>query len=916
MMKNYAFPTLLAAMLLGLSGCASGGDTSKEESSSGSSKTVIPIENDSGLPTTISYLNEPAVAIHYQRTSGSYKDWGLWMWSEGLDGAEYEFNYADDYGVIAYYPMSTFGNPSSIGFIVKQLFSVAGDGVWNKDYSSDRFLDFDVLKMDEHQTYNCYLLEKKGSVYVDSARSSVMDAVSLCEFTDAKTIKVTGNKVIKALNVYKNGVETSDFSESGEKSKTIILNQEASIEDAYTIKVTFEDDVQVEKKVGVRKLYNAAFDAKYNYDGELGAILDKANNKTTFRVWSPVSSKIALRIYDNGTPKSFDTTKGDDTYQEYEMIKGEKGVFSYEVNANLAGKYYTYVVTNASHPDGFEIVDPYAKSAGVNGLRGMVVDFSDPILNSTSWEAMNYLDYDPKELTVYETHVADVTSSVSWTGTEENRYKFMGMCESGTTYTSGATTVKTGFDHIKELGVNAVQIIPFFDQANNETEQVFNWGYNPLNYNVVEGIYSKNPYDGYTRIKELRDLIYAYHEAGIAIIMDVVYNHVNGLKDCNFDVLMPGYYFRYVESTGSASNGSGCGNETASDKYMFKKFMIDSTSFWMETYKLGGFRFDLMGLHDIACMNELATAIHQINPHAAIYGEPWAGGTSAIPSGFTAATQANAKKYEGYGQFNDKMRDGMIAGGLSTNGNKGWITQEEYSVNPADIVNGMFGNTTGATDDTNKSIAYVTCHDNYTLHDRAYVAGIYDEKVIENMNVLANSIVFASQGVTFMQAGEEMLRTKVVYDTEGNPMYEKDENGNDTEILQVSGNSYSSSYKTNELDYSRKISHPEMFVTYQKMIALKQQLSSLHLNLNQIPGKYNASATGINVGAKYGSVLKASIVEGDVTYYCYFANGSTDEKYTIDIPAGASIYHDSLGYDVQAGTSVTLHKFEVLVYFK
>ncbi len=914
-MKYRTFPTLLAVMLLGISGCSSSGNESKEESNSGS-KAATPIENDSDLPTTISYLDEPAMAIHYQRTSGSYKDWDLWMWSEGLDGAEYTFNYADDYGIIAYYPMSMFGSPSSIGFIVKQLFSVSGDGNWKKDYDSDRFLDFDVLKMDEHQTYNCYLLEKKGSVYTDSARENVMDAVSLCEFTNAKTIEVTANKKLKDVKVFKNGAEITNFTSTGDKTKTIVLEQEASIEDAYRVKVTFEDDVQVEKKVGVRKLYNAAFDAKYNYDGELGAILDKENNKTIFRVWSPVSSKIDLRIYDNGTPTSVDANKGDDHFVTYEMTKGEKGVFTYEANSLLAGKYYTYVVTNSSHPEGFEIVDPYAKSAGVNGLRGMVVDFSNPSITPTNWESMDYLNYDPKELTVYETHVADVTSSESWKGLEENRYKYAGMMEEGTTYSEGSTTVSTGFDHIKELGVNAVQIIPFFDQANNELQQVFNWGYNPLNYNVVEGIYSKNPYDGYVRIKELRDLIKAYNEQGITIIMDVVYNHVSGLKDCNFDVLMPGYYFRYVESTGSASNGSGCGNETASDKYMFKKFMIDSTKFWTETYKIGGFRFDLMGLHDTQCMNELAAAIHEINPHAAIYGEPWAGGTSALPSGYTAATQANAKKYEGYGQFNDKMRDGMIAGGLSTNGNKGWITQDQYSVNPSDIVDGMYGRTTGATNDPNKSIAYVTCHDNYTLHDRAYVAGIYDEDVIEKMNVLANSVVFASQGITFMQAGEEMLRTKVVYDNSGNPVHVKDENGNDTDILEVSGNSYSSSYKTNELDYSRKISHANMFTSYQKMIGLKQNLASLHLNQEQMPGKYTATATGVIEGGKYGSILKATIVEADKTYTCYFVNGSTDENYRVDIPEGANIYLNNLGTDIEAGSSINLKKFQVLIYSK
>ncbi len=912
MNKKIVFPILLTIVSMGLAGCTS--TPKEEESSSSSQSSQPPIANDSGLPTTISYLDEPAVAIHYQRTSGSYKDWGLWMWSEGLDGAEYTFNYADDYGVIAYYPMSLFGNPSSLGFIVKELFSVAGDGVWAKDYGSDRFLDFDVLKQDEHQTYNCYIVQKKGSVYVDAERKNVMDAVSLCEFTNNTTIKVVGNKAMKEAKVYKNGEEVALSSSSGTKEKLLVLSTPASIEDAYRVTITFEDDVSVEKKVSVRKLYNAAFDSQYNYDGPLG--VEVGESQTTFRVWSPISSRIVLRIYENGTPTSVDATKGNDTYQETEMVKGEKGVFSVSLNGQLYGKYYTFVVYNSYNPNGTEIVDPYALSAGVNGLRGMIVNFDDEKAKPTGWDSLEYLTYDPKELTVYETHVADVTSSESWTGSEDNRYKYGGLYETGTTFTKDGKTVKTGFDHIKELGVNAVQLIPIFDQANKETEQVFNWGYNPLNYNVLEGIYSADPYDGYARIKEFRQLVQSYNQEEISIIMDVVYNHVSGLTGCNFDVLMPGYYFRYDNNTGSPSNGSGCGNETASDKFMFKKFMIDSTKFWTETYKLGGFRFDLMGLHDITCMNELAAAVHEINPHAAIYGEPWAGGTSALPPEFKSAAQANAQYYEGYGQFNDHFRDGMIAGGMSTNGNKAWITQEAYSVNPAKVLEGMKGITGSATDDPNKSVTYVTCHDNFTLHDRAYVAGIYNEDTIAKMNVLANSVVFSSQGITFMQAGEEMLRTKVVYDTDGNPMHVKDANGNDTDILEVSGNSYSSSYKTNELDYSHKIDHPDMFVSYQKMIAFKQNLQSLHLNKEQISGTYSVSSTNIVEGNKYGSVITAVIKEGTSIYYCYFANGSTDENYEVTIPEGANIYHDSLGLDVQAGTTVKLHKFEVLIYEK
>ena len=483
-----------------------------------------------------------------------------------------------------------------------------------------------------------------------------MKAVKYCEFTDNSTIAVEANDKIERVVVKKNGSEIAPKSTSGDKLVTIKLNENADVADIFAVEIYFAGDLKCEKPVSIRKLYNAAFDTKYNYDGELGAIYTATS--TTFKVWSPVSKSIELRVYDSGTPTSVSTSLGNDTCTKYNMVKGEKGVFSVTVDGDLEGKYYTYFVTNSSYPNGQEVVDPYAKSAGVNGLRGMIVDFSKT--NPEGWDQVNYLTYDRKELAVYETHIAELTCSDTWGGTAANAKLFKGFYETGTKYTNNGVTVKTGFDHIKELGVNAVQIIPFFDQANDEVNMTFNWGYNPLNYNVVEGGYSSNPYDGYVRIRELKELIQAYNQAGITIIMDVVYNHVNGLSGCQFDVLMPYYYFRYNKD-GQASNGSGCGNETASDKYMFRKFMIDSTKFWTSEYKLGGYRFDLMGIHDIETMNQLVAANKTINPNIVIYGEPWAGGTIAMPSGFTPASQANAGQYVGYGQFNDVLRDAMIA---------------------------------------------------------------------------------------------------------------------------------------------------------------------------------------------------------------------------------------------------------------
>ncbi|MCR5184570.1 MAG: type I pullulanase [Bacilli bacterium] len=876
-----------------LAGC------SKKEKEDPTPPSGGPIENDSGLPTITSYLDEPSVQIHYQRTSDSYTHYGLWLWSEGKEGSEYEFNYSDDYGVIAYYPLSTFGNPKSLGFIVKQLFSYAGDGVWKKDYGQDRFIDFDMLQADEHQSYNIYLLNKKGTVYTDKERTKVMNAVNLCKFTTAKQIKVEANNPLEGVTLRKNGeVITPEVSISSDKSLyTYKLDEPADIADSYQAEIDFGNNMKCVKSVSARALYNADFDAKYNYDGELGAIYSAQS--TTFKVWSPISQQIELRIYENGTPTSVDPTKGDDTFTKYDMVKGEKGVFSVTVDGNLAGKYYTYFVTNSAYPNGREVVDPYALSAGVSGLRGMIVDFSDT--NPEGWDNVEYMQYDRKELTVYETHIAELTCSETWGGTPENAKLFKGFYEAGTTYTKNGTTVKTGFDHIKELGVNAVQIIPLFDQANNETKMSFNWGYNPLNYNVVEGGYSSNPFDGLVRIREFKELVKAYHDAGIAIIMDVVYNHVNGLSGCNFDVLMPNYYFRYADND-SPSNGSGCGNETASDKYMFRRFMIDSTKFWTEEYKLDGFRFDLMGIHDVETMNQLDAAIKEINPKSTIYGEPWAGGDIAMPSGFTPANQQNASQFVGYGQFNDKMRDAMIKSGMNTVGNKGWTNQAEHVVPCDEIVDGMRGITSGATDDPNKTVNYVSCHDNYTVHDRCIVAGISDEAFIKKVNILSNSLVFTSQGTTFMLAGEEMMRTKIIYDEDGNVVMAKDEDGNPLNRPDVSGNSYSSNYLTNQIDYALKIKHQDLFEQYQKLIALKQQAEGLHRD---------TAAPADTVRAYDKQIIKTSFVWDGKTVEAWHAAPSLTMTQEVDV-SGKTIYLDTLGKTPTNG-KITLSPFETLI---
>ncbi|MDE7384890.1 MAG: type I pullulanase [Anaeroplasmataceae bacterium] len=852
---------------------------------------------DPELPETDENLG---FAIHYDQRTKTDDDkfkYNLWLWETGKDGADYQFNEVNSYGIAARYKWSEFSTTAEqngLGFIVKE------NKPWSesptKDTDADRFIDFSGLERDKYGYYNIYLKFGDKTVYTSAEGevNEMINAFSLA-YNTKKGFQLwfQTNKEFKSYEiklgdtvVFSDTVGTDKIDSKTDKRIVFLLGQEIpSLFEEYQLKVTFESGKELTKIADNSTLYQTeAFEKEYTYTGQLGAIYSK--EKTTFRVWSPISTKIELRIYETGTPASLG---GSDVFVKYDMVKGEKGTWSFEYSGDCEGKYYTYVVTNATYQNA-EVVDPYAKSTGLNGARGMIVDFSKT--NPEGWDEVQVHNYKSTGLTVYETHIADLTSSTTWKGTASKAKLFTGFYEAGTSYTENGKTVTTGFDHIKELGVNAVQILPFFDHANEERvgKREFNWGYNPLNYNALDGIYSENPSDGYVKIKEFKNLVKAYNEAGINIIMDVVYNHVSGLEKCNFDVLMPKYYFRYTSA--GASNGSGCGNETASEMSMFRKFMIDSTEFWASEYKLGGFRFDLMGIHDVETMNQLAKNLHEnVNEAITVYGEPWAGGTIALNKG-TAAAQAAMNSYQGYGCFNDQMRDALIKGGLSGVSEKGWITNAS-KVASSDVLNvksGLRGLILASNSklEPEKCVNYVTCHDNYTLYDRIKAAGIKDEDTIKKMAMLSNSIVFTSQGITFMLAGEEFLRTK---------------NGNE--------NSYNASYKVNELNYALKIKNFDMFENYKKLIALKQNTA--------VFGKDGAACKEIVVNTNAdGSMLTFDLVDtvNNRTYRIVHSNGVTASDKTVNLE-GYTLYLDTLNKtDLTLTASTTVDNYQTIIAYK
>ena len=705
--------------------------------------------------------------------------------------------------------------------------------------------------------------------------------ISEVGFDSMNRVQLAANIPITKASLYEAGTLLCQATVKGQKNAIIDFpaDQQLAWGKQYEVEITEATTGKTSRRgIPLASLYaSAGFHQMYHYDGELGAIYSP--EQTVFQVWSPVSTAIVLNIYEKGYGID------DAPLQQVEMIYGDKGIFSATLEGDYAGKYYTYTVTNYAYPHGAEVVDPYAKSAGVNGVRGMVVDFSQT--NPVGWEKVRPIPYDRKELVVWETHVADVTSSDTWRGNENWRKKFLGMAQRGTTYTENGVTVSTGLDHIAQLGVNAVQIIPVFDQANDEIHASFNWGYNPLNYNVLEGSYATDAENGYVRIREFKTLVQAYQAEGINIIMDVVYNHVSSAVGSNFDVLMPGYYFRYHDN-GYFSNGSGCGNEMASERSMVRKFMLDSLCFWAKEYKLGGFRFDLMGVHDIETMNLIAQTLKKINPHIVLYGEPWCGGSSVLP-GSQQAIQINANQLQGVGQFNDQMRDALIRGGLHHRSSKGWITNTD-SASDSDvqkILSGLQGVTHGSVKitDPNRTVNYVTCHDNYTLYDRAKAAGITDETTAKQMALLANAVVMTSNGTCFMLAGEEFLRTK----------------GGDE-------NSYQSSYKVNELDYALKIQHLELFRVYQTLINFKKTTAALHLEESQMAAYTVESLAD-------GAVIRIGFHDDAAgrDYVIYHVNGAV-QNFAADL-TGYQLLLDTLD-NTKLSVSTVLRAFQTIIAYR
>ncbi len=492
-------------------------------------------------------------------------------------------------------------------------------------------------------------------------------------------------------------------------------------------------------------------DREYAYDGELGALYSQA--QTTFRVWSPMADGASVKLYHSA--KSFSP------YSVAEMQKNG-GVWEVTVPGDLHGIFYTYEFASAGNTR--ETIDIYAHSAGANGVRGMVVDLSrtDP----DGWDGDRPVKLDSyTDAVIYELHVRDFSSDES--GNFMLRGKFGAFCEKGVT--NGFSDV-IGLDYIAALGVTHIHLLPVFDYQTideDDPDSGFNWGYDPLNYNLPEGSYTTDPNNGTQRVKQFKELIHAAHRKGIGVIMDVVYNHTYSTDNSPFTKTFPEYYYRH-NADGSLSNGSACGNEFASERAMASRFIVDSLCYLAEEYKLDGFRFDLMGLLDIRTLNEAAEKLRAINPSMILYGEGWAGGASPLPEKLRAMKK-NAAELPQYAMFSDDFRDG-VKGSVFADDGCGYVNgmaEELSELIKSVIAAGIYrpdverDETECWTDTPQQTVNYVEAHDNLTLFDklRLSMPGASEEEQI-SADKLAAALVFMSQGIPFMQAGQELLRSK------------------------------------------------------------------------------------------------------------------------------------------------------------
>ncbi|MDY2727858.1 MAG: pullulanase-associated domain-containing protein [Candidatus Onthovivens sp.] len=851
------------------------------------------------------------VNLHYHRDDNDYETKRLWLWSAttSLD-KELTLTKEDDWSyVYTFSPEEVFKNRNDQDF--RFLFKSAGSWSWK---TADTIVPYSEYVAQENSDGKLQLdvwvvANKSLNTLYHSKEDALSDQIQTAFISsDYQKINIysqdgTGNgeAIMTDLKIYKFTAAYENYSDDlkdGEKEKFLLFSatninktnfsvkfsKKLTINCKYQLEARFVDKPEKVAKyvISYDNLYSTSEFKKISYKGnDLGATVK--DGKTTFKVWAPTATKMDLRIYDLGYNSSYlpeedynnSLKKAQCDNYTYYAMKLNLSTFVWEctINSDLSGKYYTYRVYNSAGVS--EVVDPYAKSAGMDGKRGMVVDFTKDNVTPTGWNNLpTKWDGDPtldiktpQELVISENHIRDLTMSSTWGGDKDKAGTFEGFIQSGTTYRgSNGVTVKTGYDHLVEYGVNALQILPMFDHDNgergkkevvfkengNETKALvtdysdmgdFNRGYNPLNYNVVEGSYSSDPRDGSKRVYEFRDLVlkFANNENHTRIIMDVVYNHVSSAPNSNFEKLMPKYYFRF-NSDGGYADASGCGNEVKTEAPMMRKFIVDSVCHWATNYKIKGFRFDLMGAIDLQTMSDIADALYDIDPDIVVYGEGWYAAAPQLAGSKLAVNQNLASKlYPGRDENAEYVGKGTV-GGFNNGGRD--ALKGDNDINNAGAFSGFISSSApndsvirrtklmmlGANGydacpfNPLQNINYVSCHDNYTLFDqlnwnlKKSTTLPADLTTVARASVAVNGMVLMSNGISFINGGEELFRTKIETSSEETTA-EVNMFGN-----RITHNSYKSPDATNAYDYSRKALLKDYFDKYCELVRIKKDL--------------------------------------------------------------------------------------------
>ncbi|WP_037570680.1 type I pullulanase [Spirochaeta cellobiosiphila] len=581
---------------------------------------------------------------------------------------------------------------------------------------------------------------------------------------------------------------------------------------------------------------------------------------TSFRLYAPTSQKVILHIYESDRELM--------PFRTLNLEQTEKGIWEGVLQGDWHNHYYTFQTLIDGELQQ-EAVDPYAKAVDSMGQKGLIVDLTQT--NPLGWEQDNKPELPhPTDAIIYEIHVTDF--SISESSGIQNKGSFLGFTEHGTVSPDNEVT---GIDHLQDLGITHVHLLPIFDYCGSEegvsNKGYYNWGYNPRNYNALANCYSTHPYDPLETIKEFKTLVLELHKTGIRVIMDVVYNHTGQTQNSNFHQIVPNFYHRQWDN-GEFANGSGCGNEIASEKEIVRQYILDSVLHWVREYHIDGFRFDLMGLHDIDTMNLIEKSLHEIDPSLLIYGEGWRGGDSPLNQEI-AAVKFNGPRLPGIGLFSDDMRDG-IKGHIFHQESRGFISGAtdkdetiKFGIAGATLHHQINYNQVPYSQapwalSPQQAINYASCHDNHTLWDRLLLSMEEEDRTERvKMQKLANAIVLTSQGIPFLHGGVELCRTK-----------------------QGVENSYNSGEYINQIDWSRKAFYKDVYLYHKGLIAIRKAHPAFRLTTTEQIQKHLIFLSPPHAGV-IGYLLKNHAGGDSANTILVYFNGQPESK-QVYIPEG------------------------------